>query len=295
MTNYTESNLCPACLSTGTIKYPEKIENNLFNDLTFASRKRPELMHYALFECDNCRSLFTNRDVNLEELLGNYENAEYDSNLEAKYAARTYVKYLKIAIPGFKGSVLDIGAGDGAFLAEARKDIATSNLGIEPSVKAIEKKDDDLVNILNVAIEDFQSDQQFDLVTCFQTIEHLNNPRQFVNNMKSFIKPGGYLAISCHNRLSLVNKLLGEKSPIFDVEHLQVFTNKGIESLFRSLNLEIKYSKKYRNEYPLSYWLKIAPVGEKIKDYVESNKSKFSKDIAINVGNHLIVGKVDNN
>jgi hypothetical protein len=66
-----------------------------------------------------------------------------------------------MALPGFKGSVLDIGAGDGAFLAEARKEIATSNLGIEPSVKAIEKKDDNLVNILNVAIEDFRSNQLF--------------------------------------------------------------------------------------------------------------------------------------
>jgi hypothetical protein len=89
--------------------------------------------------------------------------------------------------------------------------------------------------------------------------------------------------------------LLGEKSPIFDVEHLQIFTNKGIESLFRSLNFEIIYSKKYRNEYPLSYWLKIAPVGGKVKDYVELNKSKFSKDISINVGNHLIIGRVANN
>jgi SAM-dependent methyltransferase len=295
MNSYNESNLCPACLTSGKLKYPEKIEDKLFNELTFASRKRPELMHYALFECDKCKSLFTNRDVNLEELLGNYENAEYDSNLEAKYAARTYVKYLKRALPGFKGSVLDIGAGDGAFLAEARKEIATSNLGIEPSVKAIEKKDDNLVNILNVAIEDFRSNQLFDLVTCFQTIEHLNNPRQFISNMKSFIKPGGYIAISCHNRLSFVNKLLGEKSPIFDVEHLQIFTNKGIESLFRGLELEIIYSNKYRNEYPLSYWLKIAPLGEKVKDYVESHKSKFSKDIAINVGNHLIIGRVANN
>ena len=285
-------NLCPACLSSGTLKYPEKIENRLFNELTFASRKRPELMHYALFECNNCKSLFTNRNVNLNELLGNYEKAEYDSNLEAKYAARTYVKYLKKALPGFQGSILDIGAGDGAFLSEASKEIATSNLGIEPSIKAIEKKDDKFVNILNVAIEDFDSTEQFDLVTCFQTIEHLNDPRQFIKNMKSYIKPGGYLAISCHNRLSLVNKLLGEKSPIFDVEHLQIFTNTGIEYLFRSLNFQIVYSNKYRNEYPLSYWLKIAPVGEKVKDYVENNKSKFGKDISISVGNHLIIGKV---
>jgi 2-polyprenyl-3-methyl-5-hydroxy-6-metoxy-1,4-benzoquinol methylase len=287
-----DSQHCPACLSIGTLKYAEKIENALFNELTFASRKRPELMHYDLFECEKCKTLFTNRNVNLKELLNNYENAEYDSNIEAKFAAKTYVKYLTKALPSFKGSVLDIGAGDGAFLSEARKVFATSNLGIEPSIKAIEKKDDSQVKIANLAIEDFKPNEKYDMVTCFQTIEHLNDPRQFISNMKNFLKPGGFMVISCHNRLSLVNRLLGEKSPIFDVEHLQVFTSQGIELLFQSLNLEIVYSKKYRNEYPLSYWLKIAPIGEKIKNFVESRKKLFKKHISINVGNHLIVGKV---
>jgi len=62
-------NLCPACLSIGELKYPEKIESVLFNELTYASRKRPELMHYDLYECELCKTLFTNRNVNLSELL----------------------------------------------------------------------------------------------------------------------------------------------------------------------------------------------------------------------------------
>ena len=188
-------NLCPACLSKGSLRYPEKLEDNLFNDLTFASRKRPELMHYDLFECENCKTLFTNRNVNLSQLLKNYEIAEYDSNVEAKYAAKTYVKNLQKALPKFKGSVLDIGAGDGAFLSAALGVLATSNLGIEPSIKAIAKNDDNRVNIKNIAIEDLETNEKFDLVTCFQTIEHLNNPREFITNIKRFIKPGG---IDCH-------------------------------------------------------------------------------------------------
>jgi SAM-dependent methyltransferase len=286
-------NLCPACLSNGKLRYPEKLEDNLFNDLTFASRKRPELMHYDLFECENCKTLFTNRNVNLSQLLKNYEIAEYDSNVEAKYAAKTYVKNLQKALPKFKGSILDIGAGDGAFLSAAQGVLATSNLGIEPSIKAIAKNDDNRVNIKNIAIEDLETNEKFDLVTCFQTIEHLNSPREFITNIKRFIKPGGYFAISCHNRLSLTNKILGEKSPIFDVEHLQVFTDQGIEKLFSGLNFKIVYSNKYRNKYPLSYWLKIAPVGEKIKDFVETKKKLFGLGISINVGNHMIVGRLD--
>lgn len=285
------NNNCPACLDLGKLKYPEKIDPSLFTDLTFASRKRPELMHYELYECKNCKSLFTNRDVDLINLLSSYEQADYDSNIEASFAAQTYIKNIKKALPGFSGSVLDIGAGDGAFLSLAHKNFAKSNLGIEPSIKAIAKCQDLNVNLIDIAIEDFQSEEKFDLVTCFQTIEHLNDPRQFIQNIKSHIKNGGYIAISCHNRLSFVNKILGEKSPIFDVEHLQVFTDKGIELLFKSLDLEIVYSKKYRNVYPLSYWIKIAPVGARIKDFVERHKQFFSYKLYVNVGNHLIIGR----
>ena len=288
-----EQNLCPACLSKGYLKYPEKIEAGLFNELTYASRKRPELMHYDLYECESCKTLFTNRDVNLSELLKNYEIAEYDSNLEAKFAAKTYVKNLQKALPNFKGSILDLGAGDGAFLSEALGALASRNLGIEPSIRAIEKCDDDRVNLKNIAIEELETSEKFDLVTCFQTIEHLNDPRKFINGIKRFISPGGYFAISCHNRLSLVNRILGEKSPIFDVEHLQVFTDEGIEKLFKALDLKIVYSAKYRNKYPLSYWLKIAPVGDKAKNFIEKRSKLFRLSVSVNVGNHLIVGRVE--
>jgi hypothetical protein len=92
--------------------------------------------------------------------------------------------------------------------------------------------------------------------------------------------------------MSLVNKILAEKSPIFDVEHLQVFTHLGIEKLFSGLDFEIMYSRKYKNKYTLSYWLKIAPISEWIKDYVEIRKKFFSIGISINVGNHLIIGRI---
>ena len=284
---------CPACSSRGQLRFAEKIEDKLFNELTYASRKRPELMHYDLFECPNCYSLFTKRNIDITNLLKKYEIAEYDSNTEAKFAAKTYVSTLRNALPDhFKGSVLDIGAGDGAFLSEARSFFATSNLGIEPSIKAIEKCEDVGVKLSNVAIENFETEEKFDLVTCFQTIEHLNDPRNFVENIKTFLGPGSYLAISCHNRLSTVNRILGEKSPIFDVEHLQVFTDNGIELFLKSLGFKIVYSKKYKNTYPLSYWLKIAPIGEKLKDLVEKNKKLFNVPISINVGNHMIIGKL---
>lgn len=284
-------NICPACEKVGILKYPEKIEIDKITELTYASRKLPELMHYDLFECLNCETLFTNREINVKELISKYQKAEYDSNIEAKFAARTYVENIINALPNFKGSVLDIGAGDGSFLMEAKKNFATRILGIEPSTVAISYNTDSGIEILNTSIESFVSDEKFDLITCFQTIEHLNKPDLFLEKLKKHLSQNGYIAITCHNRNSLVNKLLKEKSPIFDIEHLQVFTKKGIENLFKKVNLNIIFSKSYKNTYPLNYWLKLFPIPSKIKSLL-LNFKVFRIQIPINVGNHLIIGKI---
>jgi len=284
-------NNCVACGCNGKLKYSEKIDSNLINEFTFASRKRPELMHYALFECDNCFTLFTNRDVNIKDLLNKYEKASFDSNQEAKFAAKTYVKLIQKALPNFKGTVLDVGTGDGAFLTEALNKIANIAVGIEPSVAAIRFNKNPEIEIVQTSFEEFNTDMKYDLITCFQTIEHLNNPKVFLNKFIEFLNPGGYIVISCHTNNSIINKILGEKSPIFDIEHLQVFSKKGIKFLFQEVGLDIIYANSYWNSYPISYWIKISPIGDKIKDFFQKNKDFLRLNLKVNVGNYLIIGR----
>lgn len=284
---------CPACLGTGELKYSEKIDLNLFNSTTYASRKRPELMHYALFECGKCKTLFTNRDVNLDELLKNYDEAGYDSSYEAFFAAETYVSLICKYLPNFSGSVLDVGAGDGAFLSKAKNYFAKKAVGIEPSKAALEVNTDQEISLIYRSFEKYSESENFDTLTCFQTIEHLNDPNGFLDKAKIHLKSDGYLVVTCHNNQSFVNKILGEKSPIFDIEHLQVFSKKGIEELFKNSGFEIIMSKPYRNRYPLSYWVRIAPIPDIIKKKIEKMKFLSKIIIGLNVGNHFIVGRIN--
>ena len=283
--------ICPACLDTGKLKYSEKIDPSLFNSTTYASRKRPELMHYALFECGKCKTLFTNRDVNLDELLKNYDEAGYDSSLEAIYAAKTYVSLIRKYLPEFKGTVLDIGAGDGAFLSKAKKFFANQAVGIEPSKAALEVNSDQEISLFYTSFETYSEADYFDMLTCFQTIEHLNDPVKFLDKVKIHLKSSGYFVVTCHNNQSFVNRLLGEKSPIFDVEHLQIFSKSGIEELFKKSGFEIVVSQPYRNKYPLSYWARLAPIPNFMKNKFENSKFFSKISLPINVGNHFIVGK----
>jgi SAM-dependent methyltransferase len=284
---------CPACGGHGSKKYSSNIAEDKFTSTTYSSRKSPELMHHALFQCDSCSSLFVGVLPNFDELIQNYVGASFDSQVESEFAARTYCKYLeKLNLIRAK-KVLDIGCGDGSFIKLALASGASAIQGIEPSGGALSSAGEMKRSIRADSIEVCDYDAEFDLATCFQTLEHLLRPDEIVLKMCEAVVPGGFIAVVCHDRLSLVNRVLGRKSPIFDIEHLQMFSGLGLESLIRNAGLEIVYSKQIVNRYPLGYWLRLSPLPRRLKNFIERNRRFLilGFPISLMVGNRLVVAK----
>ena len=283
--------LCPACGGIGKERFATNIEEEKKSSFSYSSRKRPELMHYALMECQSCRTLFVEKVPDLDGLIENYVVASFDSRIESEYAAKTYGKYLNRLDLIRNRRILDIGCGDGTFLEKATSLGAESVLGIEPSQGALESAGEVRNSIRTIPVEQCDYQFEFDLVTCFQTLEHLVDPKTVLSKMCSAAISGGYVAVVCHNRLSLVNRLMGRRSPIFDIEHLQMFSVEGLEKIFQSTNLEVVVSKQILNSYPLGYWLRLFPMPKIIKDFFESRRDSFLMRIPISlfVGNRLVV------
>ena len=288
--------LCPACGGIGKEKFSANIEEEKISPFSYSSRKRPELMHYALMECQTCRTLFVEKVPDLDELIENYVVASFDSRIESEYAAKTYGKYLNRLDLIRNRRILDIGCGDGTFLKKATSLGAESVLGVEPSNGALESAGEVGNLIRTIPVEQCDYQFEFDLVTCFQTLEHLVDPKIVLSKMCSAAISGGYVAVVCHNRLSLVNRLMGRRSPIFDIEHLQMFSVEGLEKIFQSTNLEIVVSKQILNSYPLGYWLRLFPMPKIMKDFFESRRDSFLMRIPVSlfVGNRLVIAQKGN-
>ena len=284
---------CPACGGSGEKRFPSNVVEAKFSATTFASRKSPELMHHALALCQVCSSLFVETLPNSKELIQNYVEASFDSQAESEFAAKTYVKYLtKLRLLRGK-KVLDIGCGDGTFLKLALLSGASSVLGVEPSRGALSSAGEMKGFIREESIESCKLGEEFDLVTCFQTLEHLSRPAETLSIMSSAIAEGGYIAVVCHDRLSIVNRLLGRKSPIFDIEHLQMFSRDGLDALIRRAGFDVIHSKSIMNRYPLGYWLRLIPLPRRLRSLVERFRRStiLSLPISLLVGNVLIVAK----
>ena len=142
--------------------------------------------------------------------------------------------------------LIDVGAGYGIFLDEWRKVMPETELiAIEPSIslaKECRNKELSVVESLAENVEGY--DDYADLVVCFEVLEHVDSPLDFVNVLKEMVKPGGYLFIStlCIDGFDL--QILWDKSSqISPPHHINFHSIKGFERLFERAGLiDVKIS-----------------------------------------------------
>lgn len=102
--------------------------------------------------------------------------------------------------------VLDIASGEGYGSALMSRWGATSVVGVDVSAEAVQKARQnfavDNVRFVQSSGEELPKaleGQQFDLIVSLETIEHVDDPRQVLLNLKSMLAPGGIMVISCPN------------------------------------------------------------------------------------------------
>lgn len=290
---------CPVCGEQGKphVYAEADFDPNVLGSFAFASRKLPEYMHYRLVHCGQCDLLYADPIPTLEMLSKAYQEADFDSNVEANYASQTYGRYLAPilrSLPDLEGA-LDIGTGDGAFLERLLEAGFTDVEGVEPSEAPIAAAKEHIRSRIRHGL--FQAEDytpaSFRLVSCFQTIEHLYEPLAMCRSVIDLLKPGGALFLVCHNRRGVLNRILGKRSPVFDIEHLQLFSPESVKRMLEVSGYENIQVRSIVNRYPISYWVKLLPlpVRFKIKLLARLQKSRIgSVLIPMRVGNLAVIG-----
>lgn len=231
-------------------------------DFSFASRKTPELMHYRLVRCENCDLVYATPAPKLKALAEAYQEASFDSGEEAAYAASTYAGQLARLGLQDKAGALDIGTGDGAFLQCLLKEGFSRVQGVEPSSAPIKAAAPAVRKLIRHGLfkpADYKAGS-LSLITCFQTMEHLDEPGSVGKAAFKLLKPGGAFYTVCHSHRSLSARLLGRRSPIFDIEHLQLFSPQSLRRLLEGQGYTGVQVYYISNIYPLHYWMKVFPL-----------------------------------
>jgi len=256
---------CPLCGSTddGQVFADARFDTASLDGFAFASRKRPELMRLRLVSCPACDLVYASPVPTAEALARAYKDAAFDSAVEARYAAGTYAEALGEVFPTLPDRVgaLDIGTGEGAFLRELLNAGFSGVGGVEPSDGPVAAAGPDVAGLIEHGVfrPEVRPAASLSLVTCFQTIEHVPDPAELVAQAMRLLKPGGVLALVCHDRRAPVNRLLGLRSPILDLEHQQLFSPASATRLLHGAGLVEVRHRTIRNRYPLRYWVRLLP------------------------------------
>lgn len=120
-----------------------------------------------------------------------------------------YGRHLTTNRVGKPGRLLDIGCGNGSFLARA-VDMGWQAQGCEVDPKAIQAcRSIGLDVIIGDAFSSQLIEQSFDVITMSHVIEHVHDQPALIQRAYDLLKPGGWLWLACPNPESIGIKVSG--------------------------------------------------------------------------------------
>ncbi len=188
-----------------------------------------------LCKCISCSLVFSKRIASKEELYDYYKNYGINTYLSPLTIKRYNALLDKFEPYRKTNKILDIGCGIGFFLDEAKKR-GWEVYGTELSEKTAEICNQKGITIalgpLNAKNYDPES---FDIITSFEVIEHINNPKIELKNLNEIVRAGGLVYITTPNFDSLLrHKLKSSYNIISYPEHLTYYTAKTLTGAFKT-------------------------------------------------------------
>lgn len=290
---------CAICRTQGNSEkvFEQNIDEAAFSIEVFSARRLPDRRSYQWVRCNSCRLLRSDPvlEVNLDEL---YEKSTFDYNSEVKGLKRVYSQITKRALKPnpARGSVLEVGGGNGFYL-EAAKELGFERIaGVEPSKEAVAAARADIKPFIIVDMfrEQTVPKNCFDLVTMFHVMDHLPDPLETISICRDALKPGGTFLVAVHDSKSWSARLLKSRSPIVDVEHTFLFDQITVCKLFEKAGYVDIRVGTYRNLYSLAYLIHLIPISRPIKaKLIDGPIGKVLRRIKISVplGNMWASGK----
>ncbi len=162
----------------------------------------------------------------------------------ASYAAmepllvKTFVRRLKLLPPPSPGErLLDVGCGPGAGLSAARA-LGWDAFGLDPSAAAVaaaSARFGDRVRLGSLSDRLFPP-RSFGVITLFDVVEHLYDPRRLAEDLDAHLSPGGRLLIATPNCESLLARLTGPRWVSYKIpEHVIFYSPRTLREALRPL------------------------------------------------------------
>ncbi|HEV7732154.1 MAG TPA: class I SAM-dependent methyltransferase [Candidatus Binatia bacterium] len=133
---------------------------------------------------------------------------------------------------------LDLGASTGAFVAAAGAALATRGdggvaEGVEFAPEAVAAARAEGLAVFQSTVEDFVVETPYDVITAFDVLEHLRDPAVLLERARSWLAPGGILAVTVPNLGSVPSLFMGRHWYFIAPDHLHYFDAGTLRQVFQ--------------------------------------------------------------
>jgi SAM-dependent methyltransferase len=252
--------------------YAANFDVQALNPAVFSARRLPDRIHYRLVRCNACGLVRSDPIADSALLAQLYHQSAFTYTDEVADLRRTYGRYLAELdhYGARKEALLEIGCGNGFFLQQALAQGYRSVRGVEPSRAAVsqaapEVRDGIVCDLMRPGLF---GPGQFDVICLFQVFDHVPDPGALLDACLDALRPAGLVLALNHNVTAGSARLLGERSPIVDIEHTYLYSPATMTRLFTAHGFRVRKAGSVRNRYSLRYLVRLLPLPGWLKESV---------------------------
>jgi len=187
---------------------------------TIEVTRGPAASSYGLRLCLACELIFVDPRLDDSILARLYDEDFYFSTgwalqgiaeLVMREIQRTRQRRVQRFVPA--GALLDIGSGDGRFVQHmASEGWQATGLDFSPAAQALAQARRSNARFLCGSIFDHEfKPESIDVVTLWQVLEHIGEPREFLERTHALMRPGGVFVAAVPNIEGLSARLTGKR------------------------------------------------------------------------------------
>jgi 2-polyprenyl-3-methyl-5-hydroxy-6-metoxy-1,4-benzoquinol methylase len=209
--------------------------------------------NFVIWQCRNCTLRFTQDAPEENEIGRYYQSQEYIShtNTQKGLLNKIYQRVRKITLKQKAdfiikqtqetGSLLDVGAGIGAF-ASVMKQRGWRVTGVEPDPGARQQSEKLFGERLIPSMEDGNlRNSSFDAISLWHVMEHVHALHEYVEKLKGLLKPEGKLFIAVPNYTAMDADIYKTWWAAYDVpRHLYHFSPLSMQKLLELHGLKLQ-------------------------------------------------------
>jgi len=249
-------NVCNLC---GSENSSLLFKGNIGKDI--GSRFSQYAYYDDIYRCNDCRFVAQRQRYDLESIKGFLQDEKYldeaignlnlvEKQVQFDVLTQIMKKYCSLA----EKELLDVGANTGVFLSTII-DQVKSGRGIEASNEAAAAARD-LYNLdVQVCLikENQFPDEEFDIITMFDVIEHLTNPMDDLGVLFKKLKPDGKIFITTHDIETWLAKVLGPQYPMLMYQHFFHFSPKTLSRMLQLNGFKVIGFERFYKSWSFGY------------------------------------------